>query len=307
MRNGDFRGLRESAGRQSPIYDPLTTDSRTWARQPFTYAGQANRIDPARITKLAQYLFSITPLPNLPNVNPLVDVNLVVPLATPSKQTTTTVRVDHRFSDRDLVFARFTRGTNDHLLNITPMLPSGLGDFQPTVTSNRHWPNSTAAVTWVKSISPTMTNELLLNGSRDYQWRGSGDQHTNYSAALGLPNPFGAFNWPSITDTGIGSYPFGSQSPFWLITNYILLQDDATKIWRKHEFQCGVSARYEIIDKSSNSTAGVFSANTLATALYNPASTAANPIAVNQTGIGLANLEIGALNYAASFRRRWFH
>ena len=33
------------------------------------------------------------------------------------------VRVDHRFSDRDLVFGRISRGRNDHHLNITPMLP----------------------------------------------------------------------------------------------------------------------------------------------------------------------------------------
>src|SRR5262249_59062216 len=64
---------------------------------------------------------------------------------------------------------------------------------------------------------------------------------------------------------------------------------------------------YELIDKSANSTAGAFDAGTLATALYNPASTAASPIAVNQTGFGLANIEMGYLNYAASFRRRWFH
>src|SRR5204863_8687693 len=84
MRNGDFRGLVDSAGRQIVLYDPFTTDSKTWARQPLTYAGQANRIDPARITKLAQYLFSISPLPNLPNANTLVDFNLVIPVPTPT-------------------------------------------------------------------------------------------------------------------------------------------------------------------------------------------------------------------------------
>src|SRR6185369_6194852 len=238
---------------------------QTWSRQPMSYGGVLNRIDPARITKLAKYLFGISPLPNLPNVNPLIDVNLIVPLPTPSRQTTTSVRIDHRFNDANLIFGRFTRGTNDHLLNITPMLNSGIGDYQPTVTSNRHWPNSTAALTWVHTFSPTFTNELLLNGSRDYQWRGSGDQHTNYAAALGLPNPFQAPNWPSITGLGVGSYPFGSQAPFYLITNYALLQDNATKIHGKHEFQFGAGFRYEWIDKSANSLAGPFDAGTLAT------------------------------------------
>src|SRR6185503_8047694 len=89
--------------------------------------------------------------------------------------------------------------------------------------------------------------------------------------------------------------------------NYGILQDNATKIHGKHSFEFGVGLRYEMIDRNANSTAGPFDAGTLATSLYNTASTAASPLAVNQTGFGLANLELGALNYRASFRRRWFH
>ena len=306
MRNGDFTGLIDSAGRRITLYDPLTTTS-TWSRQPLTYQGVTNRIDPNRISKLAKTLFDLTPLPNLPNVNPLIDFNLITPVATPSKQDTATLRLDHRFSSNDLIFGRFTRGRNDHLLNITPMLPGTLGDFQPFITSNRHWPNTTAAITWVHTVSPTLTNEVLVNFSRDYHFRGSGDRHTNYATSLGLPNPFGAFNWPSVTSAGVGAWPFGSQTPFWLITNYAIFQDNATKIHGKHEFQFGAGGRYELIDKSAVPTAGAFGADTQATALYNTASTPVNPVAVNQTGLGLANLELGALNYQAVFRRRWFH
>src|SRR5439155_24152829 len=110
MRNGDFRGLADSQGRPILLYDPLTTDSRTWQRQPLSYRGVANMIDPARITKLARVLFDVTPLPNLPNVNPLVDFNLVIPILTPRVEGTTTVRIDHRFSDKHLVFGRVTVG-----------------------------------------------------------------------------------------------------------------------------------------------------------------------------------------------------
>ena len=102
-------------------------------------------------------------------------------------------------------------------------------------------------------------------------------------------------------------YPYGSQAPFWLITNYGLIQDNATKIHGKHEFQFGAGFRYEKIDKSSVANAGAFSANTLATSLYNPASTPQNPIATPQTGFGMANFMLGALNYQATFRRPWFH
>src|SRR4029434_6026878 len=104
-----------------------------------------------------------------------------------------------------------------------------IGNFpNAAATSNRHWPNHTGALTWVHTFSPTMTNELLLNGSRDYHRRGSGDFETNYAAALGLPNPFGAPNWPAITGTGLpGNSPFGSVAPFLLITHYETVHSNA--------------------------------------------------------------------------------
>ena len=47
MRNGDFSGLLDSQGRLTTIYDPWTTNTTTWARQPFNYGGKLNAIDPA--------------------------------------------------------------------------------------------------------------------------------------------------------------------------------------------------------------------------------------------------------------------
>jgi Carboxypeptidase regulatory-like domain len=308
MRNGDFRGLVDSQGRQINLYDPLTTDPVTHLRQPLSFRGVPNVIDPARISPLAKYFFKITPLPTLPQVNPLIDNNWIGPTQIPNRQNTTSVRLDHRFSDKDLVYGRITYGTNDHWLGNTVLLPVDIGTYpKAAAASNRHWPNHTGAATWVHTFSPQMTNELLLNASRDYHRRGSGDFHTNYADALGLPNPFSGFNWPNISVPDLGGWPFGSSNPFWLVTNYGLIEDNATKIVGRHELQFGFHVRREIIDKSSNSTAGNFDANTLATSLYDSASTPTNPISRPQTGFGLANFELGVLNYSATFRRDWFH
>src|SRR5436309_3055248 len=46
MRNGDFRNLVDSQGRQLKIYDPWTTDPDTWQRQQVSYQGQLNVVDP---------------------------------------------------------------------------------------------------------------------------------------------------------------------------------------------------------------------------------------------------------------------
>lgn len=42
MRNGDMSGLIYSPNIQQVVYDPWSTDTTTWARQPFAYGGKLN-------------------------------------------------------------------------------------------------------------------------------------------------------------------------------------------------------------------------------------------------------------------------
>jgi hypothetical protein len=65
-RAGDFSALVDSAGRPILIYDPLTTDPVTGARQPFF----GNRIPSNRINPVGANLVKYLPLPN---VNPTID------------------------------------------------------------------------------------------------------------------------------------------------------------------------------------------------------------------------------------------
>jgi hypothetical protein len=95
MRNGDFSGLVDSAGTFTTIYDPLTTDTRTGARQPFNYGGKLNAIDPSRISPFAKYIYSVLPMPTLPNVNPLVGDNYSAPNPLIQNQYTWGARFDH--------------------------------------------------------------------------------------------------------------------------------------------------------------------------------------------------------------------
>jgi hypothetical protein len=113
MRAGDFRGLVDDQNRQIKIYDPLTTDPLTGERQQISFGGQLNVIDPARLSPTAKYLFGVTPLPTLPNVNPLVDDNFVGPIRETDFSYTFSNRVDQRFSDRDLVYVRYSKGQVD--------------------------------------------------------------------------------------------------------------------------------------------------------------------------------------------------
>ena len=72
MRNGDFSGLVDSAGTCIDHLRPADHRRASYQRLPFNYGGKVNNIDPARISPLMKYIYSVLPMPNIPNVNPLV-------------------------------------------------------------------------------------------------------------------------------------------------------------------------------------------------------------------------------------------
>ena len=234
MRNGDMRGLVDSRGNLYRIYDPWTTDTATWQRQQISYGGQANVIDPKRISPLAKHLFSITPAPTHP-VNPMLDSNWWGVGDNTSRQYTTTTRIDHRFSERDSFFARYTRG-REHSLQQTwnlPMLDKIAGSV------NFIGESDSLALSWVRTFSPTFFNEVLATAAHHLRWKGTGMPGVKYTEGLGLPNPLGVEGWPSLSGTGFSNYSFSSDntqgSPF----TYFIVDDNATKIVGRHELQFG--------------------------------------------------------------------
>lgn len=309
MRNGDFRGITDSLGRPYNFYDPYTTGPNN-SRGLISCNDVANTICPSRESPTAKYLFGITPIPNLPAVNPLVGTNWVGQIPRLLNQETKTVRIDHHISNNDLVYGRYSYGHHhESYQSGGPEMLNGVSGVD-----QRWWPDQSASITEVHTFSPTLTNELLITGTRDFQRRGSGDFQTNYAqTVLGLPNPFGAANWPTLTNTdlplgqsGSSGYSFGGEY-FYLVTNVFSAQDNATKIKGKHEMQFGFQYRSEFVPKSVLPTAGNFDFGTQATALYDPSSTAASPQALPLTGLGVANMYLGAMNYGATFARPWVY
>ncbi|MGH2349442.1 MAG: TonB-dependent receptor domain-containing protein, partial [bacterium] len=305
MRNGDFRNLVDSQGRQLRIYDPFTTDAASWQRQQVSYQGQLNVIDPARISPLAKYLFSITPLPTEPNVNPLLDSNWVGPTPNTTRQWTLTTRFDHRFSDHDQVYGRYTQGDLWSFAQkfTQPMLNNVAG------TVRRLAPMRNLAISWVRTLSPSMTNELLVSGAREKWFMGTGEPGVKYADELGLPNPLNVAGWPGLYDTGIGNYYFETDNTQASGLNYFIIDNNATKVWRRHELQFGFHFRYDQLnvlpDQQQNQ--GNHSWSTLATALYDSGTSRTNPLAVPQTGHNLGNMFFGAMNYSNQFVRGYFY
>ena len=303
MRNGDFSQLVNTQGQLSVLYDPWSTDSETWARQPFPN----NRIPATRQSPLAKSLFAITPQPTLPNINPNIDYNWVGPVPTWQRNWTTSIRIDQRFSDKDQFYGRYTQGdfTNFSQFYSQPMLNNVAGTNQTLA------PNKALAFSWVHTFSPTMFNELLVSGARQRWWAGTGDPNIKYANELGLPNPLDVTGWPGLYSGGLlgGNYYFETNNTQASPNAYVILTNNATKIKGKHELQFGFHFRYDQLnllpDQQQNQ--GNHSWASGATSLYDPRSSRTNPLPLPLTGDNLANLYLGIMNYSNQFVRGYFY
>jgi hypothetical protein len=127
MRNGDMNALVNSAGQQTTVYDPWSTDANTWARTPYPN----NQLPVNRLNPLAKLLFGVTPLPTLANVNPNIANNWFGAVSQPQRSWTSSARVDQRFGDKDQFYGRYTQG-NYRSLSQFYSLRRSISRFRPT-------------------------------------------------------------------------------------------------------------------------------------------------------------------------------
>ena len=305
MRAGDFSNLYDVQGRLQRLYDPLTTNAQDWSRQPMSHGGRTNVINPSRMSPLAKTLFEITPLPTHPQVNPLIDFNWWGPIPNNTRQWTTTARFDHRFSDSDSVYARYTQGDSSNFTNFLglPML-NNVANTRQTLM-----PNRSLAVAHTHIFSPTFFHELLVSASRSNRYIGTGDPGVKYADQLGLPNPFDVAGWPGLYTTGLSSYYFETENTQRAaLTNYIA-DSNFTKITGKHELQFGAHFRYDQMNylPEQQQIQGNINFQTMATALYDPATSRTNPQPAALTGHNMANMFLGIANYRNNFVRGYFY
>jgi hypothetical protein len=313
MRNGDFSGLLDSQNRLQVLYDPMSTGpAPNYQRTPFV----GNQIPLSRESPVAKYLFSITPLPTN-NVNPLIDNNWYGQAKYYTPESSLSIRIDHRFTDRDQFFARYNSVKSPNL-DCRSWLPAlnQVAGWKTVVDKER-----SGAASWVHTFSGTLFNELIA-GAR-YRIGGgytgtSTTVDTDWFGQLGMPNPFGFKDWPMFENmgfgTGEGSYGSNSYSLVGPGTdraneNYFTVDDNVTKVHGKHELQFGGHWRLDKMNIHPNErTKSLFTYDTLATALYSTtASTPTNPAATPQTGQNIANTFLGISTYQESLLRNWYY
>ena len=300
MRQGDFSGLIDSVGRPFTLYDPWTTTA-TWSRTPYP----GNRIPLARQSALAKYLYSVTPEPTLPEINPLIGSNWWGQVPNNRTDWTMTTRVDHRLSDRDQVFFRYTHGVRDNYAQ------SGTSPITLDNSANARWRpirNETGVASWTHSFSPTFFSETLFTvGTEDMSILNIGDDK-NWADVLGLPNPFSEPGFPNLTGTGVGMTYTNPDNRRNNISHIYNIDENLTKIHGRHEFQFGGRYRFENLDvlPDQQQPQGAHEFASHATGLYDPASGTTYG-AVPRTGHASADMFLGVINsYGARFVRKWY-
>jgi hypothetical protein len=268
-------------------------------REQFNYGGTLNRIDPALISPLAKNLYGVLPTPNIPGVNPLIADNYTAPRPDIFNQYTWTMRFDHRFTDNDQVYVRLGLGESFRFQPAAAGVPTsdGVGNSRTDTA-----PNKSLSANWTHSFSPTFFNETMFSASRTITTLFTGDFTKKYSTELGLPNPAGAVGYPVINNIGVGagaSNYFQPQNWRMQYFTYFILDNNATKILGRHEFQFGAHLRYDqltYMPQQQRTAGAIGSFPAIATGLFDP-TVAQRTRGVLNTGHVAASAFLGLANY----------
>src|SRR4051794_30733028 len=161
------------------LYDPATTRvlAGSTIRDPFA----GNQIPSARFNNAGRNLMNLYPDPNLPGISNNYLFN-------PSRALNVDqydVRVDHRFGDKDLFFARFSQSL---LSAYNPsFLPAPALGAGPTYPGNNTTAAEQAVLTETHTISPTLVYEFRAGFSRLNIRNVSELQGSNIAERVGIP------------------------------------------------------------------------------------------------------------------------
>ncbi len=242
-REGDFTRSFDSRGGLILIFDPGTTRANPsgsglgFVRDPFPgNVVPRNRMDPASL-KVLEYMPKPNALPEDPLTNSLNFLSLA---ATPVNQGVTNLRLDHRFSNRDSVFGRYsvTRNTRQGS-------GWGLGAADPDIFSrNDQRDNHNFIVTETHIFSASMINEFKANITRQnlpffHQSFGG-----NWPDKLGMPQIFPRDLFPRIAIGGVlalGADPFSAGLR---AQHAIQLGDSLSVVRGRHTIKAGIDQRW---------------------------------------------------------------
>jgi len=240
-RSGDFSKSLTSLGAAQPIYDPATTrvnpNGSGYVRDPIP----GNLIPKNRWDPVAVKVLGFMPLANVPPINQFTNQNNYLSLSpAPDKQGTLQTKVDHRFSDKDSVFVRYSRNRNERDGG-----GYGLGAADPAQFSRIDFrDNHNFVVSETHVISTNILNELRLNATRQHLDFTHLSANGGWPAKLGLPasvpqDLFPRFDISGILSLGPSTNMYGTRAQ-----HTVQFTDSLTIIHGKHQFKIGTDQRW---------------------------------------------------------------
>lgn len=278
QRTGDFSDLRDTAGRLVPIYDPATTRANPngtgFIRDAFPDNRiPANRLDPVAL-KIQENFY---PIPNRKPTDPFTNSNNYQVLGTEKRDMNQyTFKLDHRFSDNNVWFGRFSRFEHktDNGANIYP---------NPVVSKR-----DDDLVTWnvllsdTHTFTPTLLNEIrvgLTRGQFPFVARSFGG---DWPSQLGFPSVVPNSTVPSISN-GTPGFNTGTVG-FRGSLNWQFLEQ-ITKIFGGHTLKAGFD--YRLLNGNNYQTSAPSGSFNFTSGLT------ANPVSPAGTGSTYASFLLG--------------
>jgi hypothetical protein len=256
----------EPVGKSVPkIYDPATTVSLPgggFTRQQF----QNNTIPAGRIDVVADLLLDRYPEPtssgtanNYTRVGNEGDA-----------QNQFDGRIDHRFSDRDQMFFRYSYA-RDHMTPVTP-LPDGSGSIATGAIANTVTTGQSVAASYLHVFSTTLANEFRFGYTRRSINRAALLLDASPSQALnlpGLPSNAGFSNeLPTFSISGFQQLGPSPNTDSISRTDVAELIYQFSKQWGRHSLKGGLDFRWERLEiVQPPSPAGLFQFSSLFTDL----------------------------------------
>lgn len=236
FKRGDFSLLRNAAGRSIPIYDPATTRPNPAGSGVVRDPYPDNRVPEARFDPAARNVIPWYPEPNkTPNNANTFTQNFQDAQARNVNWAQWNTKIDHRFSDKNSIFFRYSQARHQ---------PSANDVFtDPNVGRNRNddQTNRNAVISDTHTFSPTLINNLRVGLSRQLFTFETVGAFLGYAQRIGLPDSVPEDQVPQISVSPyptIGGGALGKRSSLnWDIQNMV------TKISGNHTLKFGINAR----------------------------------------------------------------
>ncbi len=283
QREGDFSNTRDGRGVLLPIFDPATTRANPNGAGFVRDLFPGNVVPRGRFDPLSVRVLAFMPAANQAPADPFTNsLNFLGLASSPSDQGVTNIRIDHRFTEKDSAFFRYS-GTR----NTRQDKGFGLGPADPNARNDQR-DNHNFIVTETHVFSPTVINEFKGNVTRQNLpfLHPSFDQ--NWPEKLGYPSIIPQDQFPPVTISGlinIGSSGFSGGKR---AQHSIQIADSLTWIKGRHQIKFGVDQRFLRLNWVNRlNPSGLFN---FTAGLTN------NPQVPAGTGFGLATFLLGEVS-----------